>query len=49
LSSIKISSTTSFGGEVKLSGPCKILHFKDPLRYDRDADTDTACHGNRTA
>jgi hypothetical protein len=35
--SIKVLSTTSLGGEVKPSAPCrKILpHVNDPLRYDR--------------
>jgi hypothetical protein len=41
LSATKIRSSTSFGGEGKPSAPCrKILqHVKDPLRYDRDTDT----------
>jgi hypothetical protein len=40
LRTIKIRSTTSFGGEEKPSAPCrKILrHVKDPLRNDRDTD-----------
>jgi hypothetical protein len=34
---MKISSTTSFGGEVKPSVPCKILlHIKEPYEYERD-------------
>jgi hypothetical protein len=35
---IKIRSTTSFGGEVKLSAQCvKILrHVKNPAEYKRD-------------
>jgi hypothetical protein len=40
LKAIKVHTATSFGGEVKLSVPCrKILrNVKDPLRYDRDTD-----------
>jgi hypothetical protein len=38
LTAIIIRSTTSFGGDVKLSGPCgKILrHVKDHCKYERD-------------
>jgi hypothetical protein len=38
---IKISSTTSFTGEVKPSAPCRktLSHFKDPLRYNKDIDS----------
>jgi hypothetical protein len=38
LTARKIRSTTSFGGEVKPSTPCRkiVWHDKDPLRYDRD-------------
>jgi hypothetical protein len=40
LTAIEIRSTTSFGGEVKPSVPCrKILRrIKDPLRYNGDTD-----------
>jgi hypothetical protein len=40
LKAIQIRSTPSFGGEVKLSAPCRkaLRHVKDPLKYDRDAD-----------
>jgi hypothetical protein len=40
LRAMQIRSSTSFGGEVKPSAPCrKILrHVKDPLRYGRDTD-----------
>jgi hypothetical protein len=36
--SVKIRSTTSFGGEVKLSVSCsKILRYvKDPYEFERD-------------
>jgi hypothetical protein len=37
---VKIRSTSSFGGEVKPSAPCRniLRHVKDPFRYDRDTD-----------
>jgi hypothetical protein len=37
LRAIKISRTTSFGGEVGPSAPCRksLRHVKEPLRYDR--------------
>jgi hypothetical protein len=39
LRAIKIRSTTSFIGEVKLLAPYKILQYvKDPLSYDRDTN-----------
>jgi hypothetical protein len=36
LRAIKIRSTTSFGGEVKQSAPCRkiLLRVKDPYRYE---------------
>jgi hypothetical protein len=40
LRAIKIRSTTSFGGEVKPSSPCRkmLRHVKDHFIYDRDTD-----------
>jgi hypothetical protein len=37
LRAIKIRSTPSFKGEIKLEAPCckTLLHVKDPLRYFR--------------
>jgi hypothetical protein len=41
LRAIIIRSTTSFGGEVKPSGPCRMFlrHPKSPLRYGRYTDS----------
>jgi hypothetical protein len=39
LRAIKIRSTLSFGWEVKLEVPCKILHVKDLLKFHGDIQT----------
>jgi hypothetical protein len=45
----KISSKTSFGGEVKPSVPCctVLRHVKYPLRYDRNTDRQNSATNSR--